>query len=126
MSSGRADNQENAAFAEEMKLTESLERDFDQIKEQLMEDVSMVGNIQVQSSPEDQIGLLLFSDFCRINMLLKKYSHPMMVPTLKYLIDERRMTFQRGEDEELYRDLALKFTKFEESFTERISDYVLE
>lgn len=80
-----------------------------------------MGEIPVHQSRNN---LLDFPDFCRINKLIKKYTHPILVPTLKKLIDLRRDALFR-EDEDLYRRFALKFTQVEEFFTSKISDEVL-
>jgi len=69
--------------------TVDLERDFDNIYEELLEDLALLGDIRVQDNQddtnEDSYDLLLFPDFCRINKLIKKYTHPTMVPSLNLL-----------------------------------------
>lgn len=60
--------------------------------------------------------MLTFADFCRINKLIKKYTHPVMVPSLKKLIETRREALL-DEDSERYRELALIFSECEENFT---------
>jgi len=68
--------------------TVDLERDFDHIYEELLEDLALLGDVSVEEY-QDNIGgsydLLLFPDFCRINKLIKKYTHPTMVPSLNLL-----------------------------------------
>lgn len=73
--------------------TVDLERDFDNIYEELLEDLALLGDIRVQDNQdnnEDGYDLLLFPDFCRINKLIKKYTHPTMVPSLNLLTQQRR------------------------------------
>ena len=86
-----------------------------------MEDLNLLGEIQV--IPE-QDGLLLFPDFCRINKLIKKYTHPIFVPSLKKLIDQRRDFYNRS-DMKNYRQRALDFAKVDESFSQMISEEIL-
>ena len=69
---------------------EDFERDFNEIYEDLIEDINLLGEISVQDDGGDYDGLLLFADFCRINKLIKKYTHPIMVQSLRALIYKRR------------------------------------
>ncbi len=98
---------------DEMFLQDRFEHDFDDIYEALQEDINLLGDIQVldtQNGPR-----LEFADFCRLNKLIKKYSHPIMVPTLKLLVDKRRAVLLT--DEALYRELAFTFSECEDAFT---------
>ena len=85
----------------------------------LIEDLHLLGHIRLENSE------LRFDDFCRIQMVIKKYTHPAMVPSLKILIDRRREQLELN-NEEGYRNLALTYSDFEENFTQRVSDVVLE
>ena len=49
-------------------------------------------------------------------MVIKKYTHPAMVPSLKILIDRRREQLELNNEED-YRNLALTYSDFEENFT---------
>ena len=102
------------------KTMEQLEMDFDNIYEDLLEDIRLLGDIRVNSATD----LLNFTDFCRINKVIKKNSHPTMVSALKSLIDQRRALMDVNADK--YRELALSFIEFEAIFTQRVSDVVLE
>ena len=80
---------ETQAVSSDFQLHEldiDFDKDFEALSEELWEDIQMLGEIRVQEST----GLLLFADFCRINTLIKKYTHPANVPSLKTLIDYRR------------------------------------
>ena len=99
-----------------------FDTDFDCVYEALLEDIGLLGDIQII---DEDVPLLSFPDFCRINKLIKKYTHPVMVPSLKKLIDKRREALVK-EDTERYRELALIFSECEENFTQRVSDVVLE
>ena len=108
----------NADFV--ASIGQQLERDLEAIEEELIEDCNLLGDIRVDPETE----LLAFVDFCRISKLLKKYTHPTMVPSLKVLIDRRRELIDT--DEERYRELALLFSECEENFTQNVSEVVLD
>jgi hypothetical protein len=82
-----------------------FDRDFDNITQDLLEDINTLGEIRVQEDGGAFDGLLLFPDFCRISKLIKKYTHPVMIPSLKALIKMRRKALEMG-NEKLYRELA--------------------
>ena len=103
-------------------LEERFERDFDEIYEALQEDINLLGDVQVLDYENG--ARLEFADFCRLNKLIKKYTHPIMVPTLKLLIDRRRAVLQT--DNQLYRELAFTYSECEDTFTQRVSDVILE
>ena len=111
---------------DELKQEVDFDRDFDKIYDNLMEDISLLGDVHVQE-PTDEFadGFLLFADFCRINKLIKKYTHPSMVPSLKAMIAKRRATLV-NQDHAAYRELAFMSSECEENFTQKVSDVVLE
>ena len=95
-------------------------RDFDNLYHDLKDDMQLLGLIRL-----DDRSLLRFDDFCRIQMLIKKYTHPVMVPSLKVLIDLRRIELENNNEEQ-YRKWALEYKECEENFRQRISDVVME
>lgn len=102
------------------ELQECFDRDFDVLYDELIEDIDLLGDIQLQESTN----LIIFADFCRLNTLIKKYTHPTMVPTLKVLIESRRALLDVNMVK--YRELALLFCDYEEIFTQKVSDVILE
>ena len=77
---------------------EDLWVDFERAKEDLTQDFDLLGEIRVQ----EKDGLLSWKDFQHIDMLLRRYKHPVLVPTLQNLIDKRREIYmenqQKGEE----------------------------
>lgn len=55
-----------------------IDSDFDCIKEELKDNLDILGDIKVQESGEMQ-DLLTFKDTLRIENLIKRYKHPVMV-----------------------------------------------
>ena len=66
------------------QLFAEMNMDFDNLIEELDDDLNIMGQINLDPHRND---LLAFPDFCRINKLIKKYTHPIMVPTLRKLIE---------------------------------------
>ena len=63
-----------------------FENDFRALEEALAEDLDLLGQIKAQ---EDD-GLLPFRDWCRIQLLIKKYADVVYWPSLRRLISQRR------------------------------------
>lgn len=65
----------------------NLDRDFDNIYEDMMEDANLMCDIEtLNKGPDGEDQVLRFTDFCMIKKLIKKYTHPTMAPSLKTLI----------------------------------------
>ena len=102
-----------------------FDRDYESVVQDLFEDINTLGDIRVQVDGGDFDGLLLFPDFCRISKLIKKYTHPIMVPSLQALIKKRRQALKKGLKRR-YRELAHMSNELEENFTQRISEVILD
>ncbi len=79
------------------------------IYDDLLEEIDLLGDIRLHEIG-DRGDLLLFADFCRINKLIKKYTHPVMVPSLTILMQQRRDALDSDEDDR-YRELALQYSE---------------
>lgn len=62
---------------------------------------------------------------------MKRYKHPVVVPTLQHLIDRQREIYlenlqKGGEFSQEYEELAIAFIKLEDEYTEELSKYILD
>ena len=111
----------------EQEVLDDLLADFSRAKEEMISDFDLLGEIRAQDN-----GLLSLKDYQHIVMLMRRYKHPVVVPTLQNLIDRRREIYyenqqHRGEEFSLeYEELAIAFIEFENEYTEMVSNFILE
>lgn len=76
------DDVDSTVLGNDLPNQVDFDRDYESVVQDLFEDINTLGDIRVQVDGGDFDGLLLFPDFCRISKLIKKYTHPIMVPSL--------------------------------------------
>ena len=65
--------------------------------------MDFVGNIGIEKD-----GLLSFTNFCRVYVLVKKYAHVSLYPHLRQLISERREALKEKKMEKYHQIEAMR------------------
>ena len=111
----------------EKDVQEDLINDLERAKKDLIDEFVLLGEIRVQ----EESGLLSIQDYQFIYKLMKRYKHPVVVPTLQLLIDRQREIYLESQQKGVefspeYEELAIAFIKLEDEYTEELSKYILE
>ena len=98
----------------------NFDRDFEEVKEQLKEDLELLGSIE----PRQHDLLLEFEDFRRIEKVIRKYTCEALWPSLRFLIYKRRSALQRNDLNE-HRSFAFMIVEKEDMCSLMLRHYVL-
>ena len=99
----------------------NFERDFEEVKEQLREDLELLGAIE----PRQHDSLIEYEDFRRIEKVIKKYTCEALWPSMRFLIHKRRSALRRNDLKE-HRSYAFMIVEKEEMCNLMLRHYVLE